>query len=75
MEIKRITSPNRYYKEIINIYSNWWGETKKLSHKEINDLYNQAVEVLKNEGFYGLKNPREFISEALTNLNFQKRLA
>ncbi len=44
MEIKRITSPNRYYKEIINIYSNWWGETKKLSHKEINDLYINTLD-------------------------------
>ena len=44
-------------------------------NKEINDLYNQAKEALGQERIYGLKNAKEFISEALTNPKFQNRLA
>ena len=43
MEIIKINKNNRYYKEIINIYYNWWLKSKKMSLDNINNLYKDTL--------------------------------
>ena len=44
MQIVRVTKNNRYYREIINIYNNWWGKEKGLTYDEINKLYINTLD-------------------------------
>lgn len=50
-------------------------EAEKTFHKEITSLYEEAQKSIGEGEFYGMKNVQEFIAEALTNRDFQKRLA
>lgn len=43
MQIKQITSDNRYYREILNIYYTWWGSIKKKTYEEIESIYQEAL--------------------------------
>lgn len=44
MEIFRVTTPNRYYKEIINIDYEWWGKKKNMSLDDVNNLYINTLD-------------------------------
>ena len=48
---------------------------EKVFHNEITSLFQEAQKSIGENEFYGMKNVQEFIAEALTNRNFQKRLA
>lgn len=46
MQMIKINSENRYYKECINILYNWWKEIKNISY---DDLYNSYLPSLEND--------------------------
>lgn len=48
---------------------------EKVFHDEITSLFQEAQKSIGENEFYGMKNVQEFIAEALTNRDFQKRLA
>lgn len=48
---------------------------EKVFHNEITSLFQEAQKSIGENEFYGMKNVQEFIAEALTNRDFQKRLA
>ncbi len=50
-------------------------DAEKAFHKEITSLYDEAKKFISENEFYGMKNVQEFIAEALTSRDFQKRLA
>lgn len=50
-------------------------EAQREFSNKITSLWEEAVELANGEKIYGLKNPREFLAEALTKNEFQRWLA
>ena len=51
MQIVKLNSENRYYKECMNILYNWWKDIKNISY---NELYKNYLESLKTDNLPNL---------------------
>lgn len=66
--------------DVLNTHPSWsklrgFDEAQTTFNAEIDRLFNQALQALKEEDWYGLTNRKEFIAEALSNPKFQERLS
>lgn len=66
--------------DVLNMHPSWsklrgFDEAQTTFNAEIDRLFKQASQALKDENWYGLTNRKEFIAEALSNPKFQERLS
>lgn len=65
---------------IVETHPSWasvrnFNEAQTKFNQDIDEIFEAAKKALKGEEFYGLTNRKEFVSEVLTNRDFQLRLA
>jgi len=52
--LKLINTENRYYREIINIYYNWWGKKQNKTYSDIDKFYKSTLSLNSLPKIYAL---------------------